>query len=258
VVGRYPPGSTLKVATTLALFGHGVTPATPVSCPGTATVGGRTFRNFEHEQLGSVPFGVDFKNSCNTAFVGLSRRLQPPDLHDAALQLGLGGDWGAALGAGPQTFTGSIPTTDDAVDQAAAAFGQGRNLVSPLSMAVVAASVARGRFVAPMLVTTPAPAAAAPAQPAAPTAKDIATLHSLMRQVVTSGTAAGQFDGVAGGPVFGKTGTAEFGSASPPQTHAWFIGWQGNVAFAAFVERGRSGGSVAAPVVRDFLDSLHT
>jgi cell division protein FtsI/penicillin-binding protein 2 len=257
VVGQYPPGSTLKVATTLALFGHGVTPGTPVNCPGTATVGGRTFRNFEHEQLGAVPFSVDFKNSCNTAFVGLSRRLQPPDLHDAALQLGLGGDWGAALGAGPQTFTGSIPTTNGAVDQAAAAFGQGRNLVSPLSMAVLAASVARGRFVAPTLVTAPAPSGAAPTQPAAPSAKDIATLHSLMRQVVTSGTAAGQFNGVAGGPVFGKTGTAEFGSASPPQTHAWFIGWQGNVAFAAFVEQGRSGGSVAAPVVRDFLDALH-
>lgn len=258
LVGQYPPGSTLKVATTLALFGRGVTPSTRASCPGTVTVGGRTFRNFEHEQLGNVPFNVDFKNSCNTAFVGLSRRLQPADLHDAAAQLGLGGDWAAGLGAGPQVFTGSIPTTNGAVDQAAAAFGQGRNLVSPLSMAVMAASVARGRFLAPTLVTSPAPAAtAAGTAPQAPSAKDIATLHSLMRQVVTSGTAAGQFTGVPGGAVFGKTGTAEFGSASPPKTHAWFIGWQGNVAFACFVEEGRSGGSVAAPVVRDFLTTLH-
>jgi cell division protein FtsI/penicillin-binding protein 2 len=57
--------------------------------------------------------------------------------------------------------------------------------------------------------------------------------------------------------VFAKTGTAEFGSAKPPQTHAWLVGWQGNVAFAAFVETGTSGGSVAAPVVRDFLQALH-
>jgi cell division protein FtsI/penicillin-binding protein 2 len=258
MVGRYPPGSTLKVATTLALLRRGVTPSTPVDCPGTATVGGRSFRNYEHEQLGSVPFSVDFKNSCNTAFVGLSPKLRPDDLHAAALQLGLGGDWAASLGAGPQTFTGSIPTTTGAVDQAAAAFGQGRNLVSPLSMAVMAASVARGSFVAPTLVTAPAPTgAAATSPPNPPSAKEISTLHSLMRLVVTSGTAAGQFGGVPGAPIFAKTGTAEFGSASPPQTHAWLVGWQGNVAFAAFVEEGKSGGSVAGPVVRRFLTALH-
>jgi hypothetical protein len=256
MVGRYPPGSTLKVATTLALLGRGVTPSTPVACPPTATVGGRTFRNFEHEQLGTVPFSTDFKNSCNTAFVGLSKRLRPADLHAAALDLGLGVDWAAALGAGPQTFVGDVPTTAGAVDQAAAAFGQGRNLVSPLSLAVLAASVARGTFLAPTLVTDPAPAGTV-TPPPPPPAKDIATLHSLMRLVVTSGTAAGQLSGLSGGPVFAKTGTAEFGSAAPPQTHAWLVGWQGDVAFAAFVEEGKSGGSVAAPLARDFLARLH-
>ena len=69
--------------------------------------------------------------------------------------------------------------------------------------------------------------------------------------------AAGRFTGVGGGPVYAKTGTAEFGSGSSPQTHAWLVGWQGDIAFAAFVEAGRSGGSVAAPVVRDFLTALH-
>ncbi len=258
MVGQYPPGSTLKVATTLALLKHGVKPSTPVNCPPTATVQGRSFRNYEHESGGVVPFRVDFAKSCNTAFVGLSPRLKANDLHTAALQLGVGGAWGAGLGAGPQTFTGSIPATTSPVDQAAAAFGQGRNLVSPLSMAVLADSVARGRFVAPSLVTSPAPASGAPGPGAgAPTAGQIATLHSLMRQVVTSGTAAGQFSGVPGGPIFAKTGTAEFGSTSPPPTHAWLVGWQGNVAFAAFVEEGKSGGSVAGPVVRDFLTALH-
>jgi cell division protein FtsI/penicillin-binding protein 2 len=257
MVGRYPPGSTLKVATTLALLKGGLKPSTAVNCPPTATVGGRTFRNFEHERLGRVPFSTDFKNSCNTAFVGLSARLKADDLHAAGLALGLGVDWAAALGAGDQTFTGSIPATTGAVDQAAASFGQGRNLVSPLSMAVLAGSVARGRFLAPTLVTSPAPAGAAPAAVRPPAAKDIATLHSLMRLVVTSGTAAGKFTSVPGGPVFAKTGTAEFGSDSPPQTHAWLVGWQGNIAFAAFVEEGTSGGSVAAPVVRDFLNRLH-
>jgi cell division protein FtsI/penicillin-binding protein 2 len=258
VVGQYPPGSTLKVATTLALLKGGLTPSTPTACPPTATVGGRSFRNFEHESGGTVPFSTNFAKSCNTAFVKLSGRLQPSDLHDAALQLGVGGSWGAALGAGPQTFTGSIPATTSDVDRAAASFGQGRNLVSPLSMAVMAASVARGRFLPPTLVTAPTPAAgSATAAPAPPAAKDIATLHTLMRDVVTSGTAAGQFSGVPGGPVYAKTGTAEFGTATPPLTHGWLVGWQGDVAFAAFVDTGRSGAVAAGPVVRSFLTALH-
>ena len=56
--------------------------------------------------------------------------------------------------------------------------------------------------------------------------------------------------------VFGKTGTAEFGSANPPQTHAWFIGYRGNLAFAVIVEGGGVGGQVAAPLAAKFLDAL--
>jgi cell division protein FtsI/penicillin-binding protein 2 len=258
MVGQYPPGSTLKVATTLALLQGGLKTSTHVECPPTATVGGRSFRNYEHESGGSVPFSVDFAKSCNTAFVGLSKRLRSNDLHAAAAELGVGDSWGAGLGAGPQTFTGSIPTNTSAVDQAAAAFGQGRDLVSPLSMAVMAATVARGSFLAPALVTSPAPTPAPIATPSTtPSARDIATLHTLMREVVTGGTAAGQFTGVPGGPIFAKTGTAEFGSASPPQTHAWLVGWQGNLAFAAFVDTGRSGAVAAGPVVRSFLTAVH-
>jgi hypothetical protein len=35
------------------------------------------------------------------------------------------------------------------------------------------------------------------------------------------------------------------------------VGWQGNVAFAVLVEEGRSGGTVAAPLVKTFLTDLH-
>jgi cell division protein FtsI/penicillin-binding protein 2 len=59
-----------------------------------------------------------------------------------------------------------------------------------------------------------------------------------------------------GGPVYGKTGTAEYGTNNPPATHAWFVGWQGNVAFAVLVENGTSGATVAVPVATSFLLSL--
>jgi cell division protein FtsI/penicillin-binding protein 2 len=77
-----------------------------------------------------------------------------------------------------------------------------------------------------------------------------ATLRTLMREVVSSGTAAG-----AGLPadVSGKTGTAEFGSGDKPPTHAWFIGFQGDLAVAVVVEGGGVGGEVAAPIAARFF-----
>jgi cell division protein FtsI/penicillin-binding protein 2 len=73
-----------------------------------------------------------------------------------------------------------------------------------------------------------------------------------MREVVTRGTAATAFAG-APGEIAGKTGTAEFGDADPPETHAWFIAYRGDLAVAVLVEKGTSGGSVAAPLAAKFF-----
>ena len=118
-------------------------------------------------------------------------------------------------------------------------------------MASVAAAVANGQWRAPVLTTQPA-VKAATAPPFDPNV--VATLRSFMASVVQSGgTAAG-----AGLPSdsFGKTGTAEFGSGNPPPTHAWFIGYRGNIAFAVIVEGGGVGGRVAAPLGARFLNAL--
>jgi len=77
-----------------------------------------------------------------------------------------------------------------------------------------------------------------------------------MRLVVTNGTATRAMSSVPGGPVYGKTGTAEYGSGNPPATHAWFVGWQGPVAFALLVEQGKSGATDAAPIAKAFLENL--
>jgi cell division protein FtsI/penicillin-binding protein 2 len=121
-------------------------------------------------------------------------------------------------------------------------------------MAQAVASIARGSWSPPRLVVDPAPSGEAPQPPAADPQR-LATVKDLMRQVVVDGTASALND-VPGPPVHGKTGTAEYGTESPPRTHAWTVGFQGDVAFAVLVEDGRSGGSVAVPVAEAFLRAL--
>ena len=43
----------------------------------------------------------------------------------------------------------------------------------------------------------------------------------------------------AGVILLAKTGTAEYGTESPPRTHGWAIGFSGDLAFAVIVEDGR-------------------
>ena len=151
-----------------------------------------------------------------------------------------------------------MPTATDEVDRAASMIGQGRVLASPLSMAMVAAAVDSGRPTAPTLLAE-APDAPTSKQTTATTSKPLpepmaGSLRSLMRLVVTQGT--GTALDLPGVPVHAKTGTAEFDSDDPSKTHAWMIGFRGDLAFAVLVENGESGGHDAAPVVRTFLTSL--
>ena len=244
LTGRYPPGSTFKIASTLALLREGLTPAEVVPCPATATVQGKSFKNAEDEVLGDQPFRQDFAHSCNTAFVGSAERVSSAQLTRAAQDLGY-----REHDLGIDVYGGQVPTTGDPVEHAAQMIGQGKVLGSPLSVALSAAAVADGRLRPPrLLLDSPA----VEPGPALPQATD---LQALMRLVVTEGTATVLQD-VPGEPVSGKTGTAEFGTQVPPQTHAWFAGFSGDLAFAVLVEDGGFGGAVAAPLAGELLRAL--
>jgi cell division protein FtsI/penicillin-binding protein 2 len=236
--GRYPPGSTFKVVSTAALLRDGLKVTDTVDCPQTINVGGRQFKNFEGQAAGAVPFSIDFAQSCNTAFVSLAKRLPADALTRTARDFGLG-----------RTRASQVPPGTDAVERAAAMIGQARIVASPLAMAGVAATVADGHWRAPRLLSND------PRSNGPPLAEDeLTTLRTLMRSVVTSGT--GTALAVVPGEVAGKSGTAEFGGGDPPPTHAWFIAFRGDLALAVLVERGRSGGAVAAPIAERFFAAL--
>ena len=243
-----PPGSTFKTVTATALIMAGLTPTSPATCPPELTVDGKPFKNVTGEAGGRIDnLGEAFAQSCNTAFIGLATKdLQPASFPQTAALFGIG----VTPRMGYPAFGGKVPAPSDGADLAATAIGQGQVLVSPLDMAMVAADIDAGAAHQPRLVVG-APDDASPPTPIDPAV--VTDLHQMMAQVVTTGTAAGQ--GLPAG-TDAKTGTAEFGTATPPATHAWLIGFEGAVAFAVFVYGGGTGGPVAGPLAARFLKAL--
>jgi cell division protein FtsI/penicillin-binding protein 2 len=243
--GLYPPGSTFKVITAAALLAEGVTPLQLVDCPSEVTVGGRSLTNAGGQGRGEITFADAFAYSCNTVFAPLAvAMLGPGELAATAATFGFGTAPDLPLPASTAVF----PEPIDDAEKAMAAIGQGRVLASPLAMATVAAAVAGGGWRPPALLAGTAP------DPRPFDAEVDGELADLMLRVVTYGT--GTAAAVAGEEVRGKTGTAEYGTATPPDSHAWFIGYWEGYAFAVLVEGGGSGGTVAAPLAADLVERL--
>jgi cell division protein FtsI/penicillin-binding protein 2 len=252
-LGHYAPGSTFKVVSSLALLRAGVRPTSILRCPATTVVDGKTFKNYSDypaDGLGGIPLSTAVANSCNTAFVNERRTVSQGDLADAAASLGLGVDHDLGFPA----YFGSVPRTQaeagSETGHAASMIGQGKVLASPMAMAAVAASVARGGTVVPRLLPQQRSDGVRPKHPV--TAAEAASLQALMRGVVTRGSAS-FLAPLPGPPVLAKTGTAEFGSAAPLKTHAWMIAVHGDLAVAVFVDIGSSGSGTAGPILERFL-----
>jgi cell division protein FtsI/penicillin-binding protein 2 len=247
VLGGFPPGSTFKVLTSTALIEAGLTPSSAASCPTTTTVDGEVFHNSDGEGQVSDLLHA-FAESCNTAFIGLATsKLKAPDFPSVAAAYRLG----KTIQMGTPAFAGSVPLPTDQADLAATSIGQGKVLLSPLNLAMVAAATDTGTVRAPRLVTgAPDDTAATSALPQ----NVITDLHQLMAQVVSTGTAAGQ--GLPGG-TYAKTGTAEYGTTNPLKIDAWLMGFKDNVAFAVLtVDSPGNGGPTNGPIAAQFLDHM--
>lgn len=242
--GLYPPGSIFKIITAGAAIDGGLaTAGSPVSCPGEIVIRDRTVPNYGKFALGGVSLATAFAASCNTTFAELASRMGPDALPTAAAQFGIGVDYDVR---GIQTATGSVQPAEDIVQRAEDGFGQGRDLVSPFGMAMVAATVANGKTPVPQLIGGHETTVAAKGGDITPAMLD--GLRQMMRQVITSGTAGRIADQ---GEVYGKTGEAEFEGGS----HAWFAGYRGDIAFASLIVGGGSSDNAVA-VTREMFAGL--
>jgi beta-lactamase class D len=224
--GLYAPGSTFKIVTATAALEDGITTInSTLDCPLTAQIGTRTISN-EGFGLGTITMHEAFAKSCNTTFGQLASQLPADGLANTADQYGLNADFTIP---GLSTQTGKVVPAADSDEQVEDGIGQGTVQVSPFGEALMAATVAAGHPVTPRLWQDADTGVVTGYT--APPASVLTSLRTMMREVVTSGTATGLADS---GLVYGKTGTAQFGSGT--QAHGWFVGYRGDIAFAVLLE----------------------
>ena len=250
--GQYPPGSAFKIVSYSALLDSGMSTDATMDCPEEYDLGGWPFRNAGQAEYGAQSVTEAFATSCNTALVSeLGDRVSGQQLQASAEQFGMN----QPLDIGVTTHEPLFPPVDSATMLGSQGIGQGQILTSPLHMATLPAAIADGSWRHPVLVNEPEPAdLPEPTQIA-----NAEAIRPMMRAVVTDGTAE-KLD--FQGEVFGKTGTAEFGTAEDADeddelpSHAWMVGYKGDVAFAVVVDGGGGGSSVAGPLAESFANGL--
>jgi peptidoglycan glycosyltransferase len=275
-LGRYVPGSVFKIVTGIAGLDSGaITPETtyPEQPPAEKkglVVSGFRIRDGHHPQTGDTQLDLygATEASCNIWYALTGLQTGGQRLADEAAELGFGAPIPFDLPTAASQVTngnGSDPGgfADDA-ELASASFGQGETFVTPLQMALVAATVANdGVLMKPEVVTAltgdgPGARTVGPQEwRRVLSADDAHALQRAMQQAV-EGDIGREFTAgakVPGIPTAGKSGTAELGGTGEP--HSWFIGFapvdQPRIAIAVLVEQGGRGGERAAPLAGDLM-----
>jgi len=177
------------------------------------------------------------------------------ELDAAARSLGLG----VEPNLGTPAFSGKAAGEPESTGEARqAAANEGNTVVSPFTLAVAAASIARGERVEPALVLNAADAPAgsgttageeplpdASGAPEPLTAAESKALQSMMRGVAE--------EVLPDTDVLALAGTAVSGGDTP-RPHAWITAARGDIAVALLVEG--SDPEQAAPALQAFLDGL--
>ena len=108
IYGAFPPGSTFKMTTALALLDAGIDPAERVTCTGGYRYGNRTFRCWKRGGHGPMNMHDAIKNSCDTYFYHLCNRAGVDRIARVAEDLGFGQTYEIGI-AGQRS--GTVPST---------------------------------------------------------------------------------------------------------------------------------------------------
>ena len=289
ISGQYPPGSTYKVVVAAAALGEGlITPDTTFYCNGAFQLGNHTYHCWQDKGHGHIGLHRAIVESCDVYFYNLGKILGVDKIAAYAKAFGLSAPLGIDLN---REKGGLIPTRQwklsrmkepwQAGETISLSIGQGYNLVTPLQLANVYATLANGgTLYRPRLIKQLESAEGQVLKAYGPekmgalplSAQNIQVINQALWGVVNERGGTGSALKRKEADVAGKTGTAQV--VGMPQDdkarkskrvsadfrdHALFACFApyGNpeIAVAVVLEHAGHGGSAAAPVARKVIDT---
>jgi penicillin-binding protein 2 len=287
VQGQYPPASTYKIVTAIAGLAEGViTPESSIYCPGHYRFGNRTYRCWKKTGHGAVNLKHALSESCDVYFYQVGQRLGVNRIAGYATRLGLGRKTGVEM---EHEKSGLIPTSDWKMkrykrawqegETLSIAIGQGFNLVTPLQLALMTATVANGgTLYKPGMIETVKDPDGHIIEQFHPTVLDrfddqgsnLKIIKEGLIEAVNGRRGTARRAKMENITVAGKTGTAQVVRLKQYKhlkeedipykyrDHAWFTCFapaeRPEIAVTVLVEHGLHGGSVAAPIAKAVLE----
>ncbi len=262
--GKYAPGSVFKIFTTLEYYNENREDYKDYhfDCTGKFTEDGQTIHCSGNTVHGGESLEESFARSCNASYASMGLSLDISGFQSLCDRLLFNKSLPIAFESGMSSF--ALGEDDSTAMVMETAIGQGKTLVSPLHMVLVAAAISNdGILMSPYLIDRTENAAGVTVKENAPKEyerlldeSEAALLKKYMASVVTDGT-AGKLKGQSY-KASGKTGTAQV-SDSSDRTNAWFVGYASkegyeDIAVAVIVEDSGSGSSSAVPVAKQVFD----
>jgi peptidoglycan glycosyltransferase len=264
----------MKVVSAAAALENGATPQTTFPDPPALDLPltDETLQNFTRTTCvggGEIDLFTALEISCDTTFGIIGLRL-----HDQIKEMAEAMGFNDTIPFDVRNVTSVYPDIgdDNAPFRAFAAIGQGDVDVTPLQMALVAATVANdGEVPRPRLVKEVVDRSGGTVERFRPetmneamSSETAAQLTEMMVAVVQSPSGTGTAAQMEGIEVAGKTGTSQTGREGE-SPHTWFISFapadDPQIAVAVIVENGgtagseATGGAVAAPVAKAVMEA---
>lgn len=230
IQGRYPPGSTFKLATAVTALQDGLVSLDdhmPVPCTGGYQYGNRYFRCWDRNGHGDISLARAIEVSCDVYFYQLGLKIGLSRLIAGGVSLDMRDRTGIDL---PEETRSLFPYAVDYYNKTYGprhwssavtlnlAIGQGENAQTVVNMARFYTALATGGYAATPEIARRTPERRRIFQL---TPAQMDGLRTALAGVVQAGgtAAASRIEGVM---LAGKTGTAQ---AGPRGDHAWFVGF---------------------------------
>lgn len=272
IQSQYPPGSIFKIITAVAALEEGVIePFTKINCTGGLNYGRWSFGCWKKGGHGSVDMHRAIVESCDVYFYEIGKRLGIEKINKYALLFGLGKETGLDMSPLKER-KGLIPTADwkrerlnlpwYLGDTFISAIGQGFVTMTPIQAAMMISTIANGGYIykPTLVIGDHEPLRKINIRP-----QTLSFIANALAGVVNEPNGTAQSSKSLMTKIAGKTGTAQVIAKGKRvagehfKDHAWFVAYapfeNPEIAVAAFVEHGGSGGAVAAPIAKRVIEA---